>query len=151
MSLLIERAFAADCKMGAQTPVSIALVAHHVVLIFSFTISSFSGAEYMRLIAFFKIGPFTSVFRVSCNKSFINSSLDFVYIDGNHQYSSVIEDLNIWYPKVKYRGIIAGDDYKYKFPGVIRAVNEFANLHNLNIELLDRGQFILLKTKPNEQ
>ena len=88
---------------------------------------------------------------IEANKSFINSSLDFVYIDGNHQYSSVIEDLNIWYPKVKYRGIIAGDDYKYKFPGVIRAVNEFANLHNLNIELLDRGQFILLKTKPNEQ
>lgn len=52
---------------------------------------------------------------------------------------------------MKYRGIIAGDDYKYKFPGVIRAVNEFTNLHNLNIELLDRGQFILLKTKPNEQ
>ena len=86
---------------------------------------------------------------VNASKSFLNSSLDFAYIDGNHQYESVIEDLNIWYPKIKYRGIIAGDDYKYKFPGVIRAVNEFANLHNLHIELLDRGQFILLKTKYN--
>lgn len=85
--------------------------------------------------------------REACKK-FFNSTLDFVYIDGNHQYDSVIEDLNLWYPKVRYRGIIAGDDYKYKFPGVIKAVNEFANMHNLHIELLDRGQFILLKTDP---
>ena len=80
---------------------------------------------------------------------FKDYSLDFVYIDGNHKYDSVIEDLNTWYPKVKYRGIIAGDDYKYKFPGVIRAVNEFSNMHNFHIELLDRGQFVILKTKYN--
>lgn len=81
------------------------------------------------------------------SKLFKDSKLDFVYIDGNHQYESVKEDLSIWYPKVKFRGIIAGDDYKYKFPGVIRAVNEFSNLHNFHIELLDQGQFTILKTK----
>tara|TARA_A200000113_G_C8804829_1_gene335324 strand:- start:398 stop:1006 length:609 start_codon:yes stop_codon:yes gene_type:complete len=86
---------------------------------------------------------------LNASKMFKDHKLDFVYIDGNHQYESVIEDLNIWYPKVKYRGIIAGDDYKYKFPGVIRAVNEFSNLHNFHVELLDQGQFVILKTKHN--
>ena len=41
-----------------------------------------------------------------------------------------------------------GDDFKYKFPGVIRAVKEFANSYNLNVELLDRGQFVILKSNP---
>jgi hypothetical protein len=85
---------------------------------------------------------------LDASRKFTNQSLDFVYIDGNHEYEYVIEDLKSWYPKVKYRGIIAGDDFKYKFPGVIRAVKEFAHSYNLNVELLDRGQFVILKTNP---
>ena len=35
---------------------------------------------------------------------------DFIYIDGNHKYKYVLEDLNDWYPKLKSGGIIIGDD-----------------------------------------
>lgn len=43
-------------------------------------------------------------------KSFEDNSLDFVYIDGNNDYSYVLEDLNAWYPKIKKGGYLCGDD-----------------------------------------
>lgn len=42
---------------------------------------------------------------------FNDDSLDFVYIDANHTYESVVDDINLWYPKVKSGGILAGHDY----------------------------------------
>lgn len=44
------------------------------------------------------------------SKDFADESLDFVYIDGNHDYKYVIEDLKTWYPKVKKGGYLCGDD-----------------------------------------
>jgi hypothetical protein len=41
---------------------------------------------------------------------FEDESLDFVYIDGNHAYEYVLEDLENYWPKVKKGGILAGDD-----------------------------------------
>ncbi len=55
-----------------------------------------------------------------------NNSLDFVFIDGAHDYESVCEDISAWVPKIKKGGLIIGDDYYEEFPGVIKAVNEFA-------------------------
>jgi predicted O-methyltransferase YrrM len=43
-------------------------------------------------------------------KQFEDNSLDFVYIDGNHDYKYVEEDIRIWYPKVKKGGYLCGDD-----------------------------------------
>jgi hypothetical protein len=42
---------------------------------------------------------------------FKNDSLDFVYIDANHAYDFVKEDINLWYPKVKSGGYVMGHDY----------------------------------------
>lgn len=42
---------------------------------------------------------------------FQDNSLDFVYIDANHTYECVYEDIELWYPKVKPGGIVAGHDY----------------------------------------
>jgi len=42
---------------------------------------------------------------------FSNNSLDFIYIDGNHSYKYVKEDMEIWYPKLKPGGYFAGHDY----------------------------------------
>jgi len=41
---------------------------------------------------------------------FHDESLDFVYIDGNHDYKYVLSDLSTWYPKVKPGGFVCGDD-----------------------------------------
>jgi hypothetical protein len=42
---------------------------------------------------------------------FEDESLDFIYIDGNHTYNSVKEDMELWFPKLKKGGLFAGHDY----------------------------------------
>lgn len=64
-----------------------------------------------------------------------DGSLDFVYIDGNHVYDAVIEDLTIWAPKVRLGGVIAGHDYRVvsKKPTihVVAAVNAYTSQHQI--------------------
>tara|TARA_B100000768_G_scaffold4770_1_gene5908 strand:- start:1896 stop:2570 length:675 start_codon:yes stop_codon:yes gene_type:complete len=42
---------------------------------------------------------------------FEDNSLDFVYIDANHGYSYVKQDLELWWPKLKSGGIMSGHDF----------------------------------------
>jgi hypothetical protein len=56
--------------------------------------------------------------------SYPDNSLDFVFIDADHSYQSVREDIIAWWPKVKNGGIISGHDYQMGTPGVIAASNE---------------------------
>ncbi len=44
-------------------------------------------------------------------KHFEPKSLDFVYIDGDHRFRYIAEDISEWYAKVKNGGVIAGHDY----------------------------------------
>jgi hypothetical protein len=59
-------------------------------------------------------------------KQFEDKSLDYVFIDGEHTYHAVKEDITMWLPKVKPGGWIGGHDYKNlpRFPGVQTAVDE---------------------------
>jgi predicted O-methyltransferase YrrM len=52
--------------------------------------------------------------------------VDFLYVDADHSYQSVRDDLAAWVPHVRAGGLIAGDDYESTvFPGVTRAWDEF--------------------------
>lgn len=42
---------------------------------------------------------------------FEDNSLDFVYIDGDHELKGVLDDIWYWYPKVRSGGIISGHDF----------------------------------------
>jgi len=42
---------------------------------------------------------------------FEDESLDFVYIDANHAYDFVVEDIKLWFPKLKKGGVFSGHDY----------------------------------------
>ena len=55
---------------------------------------------------------------------FKNNSIDFIYIDGNHLYEAVKEDLKNYYSKIKYNGIVSGHDFVHGY-GVQKAVLEF--------------------------
>lgn len=44
-------------------------------------------------------------------KEFEDDSLDFVYIDANHEEPFITEDITKWYERVRPGGIIAGHDY----------------------------------------
>ena len=57
------------------------------------------------------------------------ATLDFVYIDGNHGYEYVREDLQAWSPRVRFEGIVSGDDYDA--PGVRRALHEYVTRHGI--------------------
>lgn len=46
-----------------------------------------------------------------------DESLDMVFIDANHDYEYVKNDIKLWKNKVKQGGIIAGHDYNY--PGIL--------------------------------
>jgi len=46
-------------------------------------------------------------------EDFEDESLDFVYIDANHEFRYIAEDLCEWTKKVKKGGIVSGDDYFY--------------------------------------
>ena len=63
-----------------------------------------------------------------------DESLDFVYIDADHHYESVTEDINAWFPKVRNGGIISGHDYCRYLDhfGVIEAVNDFCRSNGYN-------------------
>ena len=57
--------------------------------------------------------------------NFPDNYFDVVYIDANHEYKAVKQDLNLCFPKIKPNGIISGHDYSKTWPGVVKAVNEF--------------------------
>lgn len=54
---------------------------------------------------------------------YANESVEFVFIDADHSYDSVVKDLKAWFPKVKEGGIIAGHDYAWHQP-IQQAVND---------------------------
>lgn len=77
-------------------------------------------------------------FSVDAVKDFEDESLDFVYIDGNHEYKYVKEDIEVWAPKVRKGGIVAGDDYymtRAGNMGVIKAVNEYAYSKSYDLQV----------------
>lgn len=72
---------------------------------------------------------FIRKFSLDAVKDFADESLDFVYIDANHRYEDVRDDIREWSKKVKKGGIVSGHDYVDKigpdYPyGVIKAVDE---------------------------
>jgi hypothetical protein len=73
-------------------------------------------------------------------KDFADNSLDFVFIDANHAYEYVRDDIREWTKKVRNGGIVSGHDY-YKTKagnvGVITAVDEYIKEHKYKLELTE--------------
>lgn len=58
------------------------------------------------------------------------SSIDFIFIDGDHSYEMCYKDLNLWYDKVKSGGLFSGHDFS--LPGVNKALLQFRQEKNIN-------------------
>jgi hypothetical protein len=95
------------------------------------------------------------------SKLFQDKSLDWVWIDANHAYDYVKEDIQLWWPKLKKGGLFSGHDYmnmdwyndpkfapngkdKYIYSnigfyhgifGVNPAVDEFATKHGYKVNV----------------
>jgi len=64
----------------------------------------------------------------------IPDGLDFVYIDGNHSYDFVKQDISLYWPKVRVGGVLGGHDFyavQNKDYDVPRAVLEFVEREGL--------------------
>lgn len=72
---------------------------------------------------------------IDAAKTFADGSLDFVYIDANHDYEHCKEDLEAWSKKVRPGGLVMGHDYvinQKQNVGVIQAVDEWIKENNLS-------------------
>ena len=72
---------------------------------------------------------------------FEDEYFDFVYIDGDHAYLSVLQDLRLFYPKFKIGGLMSGDDWNIRGNRVKRAVKEFTKEVGVNKFNVRTGQF----------
>jgi len=64
------------------------------------------------------------------SKKIENGFLDFVYIDSNHKYENILEDIKTWLPKIQSNGMIGGHDYGY-LDGIMKAVDEIFGKENV--------------------
>jgi len=76
----------------------------------------------------------------------IPDNLDFVYIDGNHDYEAVKKDIELYHEKVKLGGLVAGHDYGGA--DVEKAVKEFYETEKVN--LAESDWWVIKKQNINE-
>lgn len=100
---------------------------------------------------------------------FRDDFFDFIYIDANHKYNYVFNDMKLWYPKLKEGGIFSGHDFILDYSpefadengdvhvwtytvnpnisqyaglfGVNKAVNDFCNLIKKSYEITEDEYF----------
>jgi hypothetical protein len=125
--------------------------------------TSEGDALYARVSRMFADLPAVKVMRttsIEASKAFSDDYFDWVYIDGDHRYEPVAEDIRHWWPKLKPGGFLCGDDYKrvatsdpeIKFRvgnGVSFAVDEFLAATGLELKTFskpdDKGAFFIIQ------
>ena len=60
-----------------------------------------------------------------------DNSLDYIFIDGDHNYDAVLKDMKNYYSKVKDNGIFAGHDIQSQ--GVQQAIRQFAEEYKIDL------------------
>ena len=70
------------------------------------------------------------------------SKIEYVFLDGGHDYSTVINDLSSCSEVIQNNGVILCDDYDLSYaPGVKRAIDEFTYQNNLKCEIICNNRF----------
>ena len=73
---------------------------------------------------------------------------DFVYIDGDHSYEAVCQDIRLWNDRVRSGDILSGHDYVYtKKHGVKRAVDEYVRENNIELNTFNKNWYWRVKYK----
>jgi hypothetical protein len=74
------------------------------------------------------------------------SKIDFVFLDGGHEYNTVVNDLNSCLDVIKCNGSILCDDYKLSSaPGVKKAIDEFVENNNFKCKIFCDDRFALIE------
>ena len=68
--------------------------------------------------------------------------IDYVFLDGGHEYNTVKNDLDNCIEVIKKGGTVLCDDYNLgSAPGVKRAIDDFVKKNQLNVEILCENRF----------
>ena len=68
--------------------------------------------------------------------------IDFVFIDGGHEYNTVVNDLNHCREVINLNGTVLCDDYNLgSAPGVKKAIDEFVKESNYKCEIICNNRF----------
>jgi len=65
-------------------------------------------------------------------------SLDFVYIDADHSFDNVMQDIIVWAERVRIGGIVSGHDYDNE--DVKTAVDAYVNVHGHELFITEKGE-----------
>ena len=70
------------------------------------------------------------------------SKIDYVFLDGGHEYNTVKNDLDNCIEVIEKGGTVLCDDYNLgSAPGVKKAIDEFVKKNELNVEILCENRF----------
>ena len=70
------------------------------------------------------------------------SKINYVFLDGGHDYSTVINDLKNCKEVIDKNGTVLCDDYDLSYaPGVKKAIDEFVYSNNLKCSIICNGRF----------
>jgi len=76
------------------------------------------------------------------------TKVDYVFLDGGHDYNTVKNDLKNCAEVIHSNGTILCDDYDLSYaPGVKKAIDEFVNENNLSCEILCNNRFAKIEKK----
>ena len=80
--------------------------------------------------------------------AFEPESVDMVFVDANHKLAHALEDINIWFSKLRPGGLLVGDDYNW--PEVQQAARLFSKEKGIEFWLLgsplnDHTSFVFRK------
>ena len=74
------------------------------------------------------------------------SKIDFVFLDGGHEYNTVVNDLNSCADVLKFNGSILCDDYNLGSAlGVKKAIDEFVKTNNFKCKIICEDRFALIE------
>lgn len=65
-------------------------------------------------------------------------SLDFVYIDADHNFDMVMQDIIVWSNRVRHGGIVSGHDYD--MDSVKTAVDTYTKMHGYELFITEKGE-----------
>lgn len=95
----------------------------------------------LKMATFIKKGRYVVVRKTSMDalRDFADNSLDFVYIDANHEDPYVTQDIEGWAAKVRPGGLVTGHDYirvKALNYAIIDALDTYTKKNNIQLFLL---------------
>ena len=85
----------------------------------------------------------------SASKKFNDDYFDYIYIDGEHSFKAVYDDLTYWFPKLKKNGKIFGDDFYWREEdnsfSVKKAYEEFISQKKIKRWCVFKSQICIIK------